>query len=133
MKLIIDINNNTQFRRILDKLNDETDVNERLSLDCLVYVKITKWVHAELIPEEIPGDHTKDWSQFYTVEGTKYPNMRYVAIGRTKKAYRNDKVLTGGYVKLEPWLFWRWVDYIGVENVLIEIPQAIEEVDEKIK
>ena len=123
MKMIIDINNNTQFRRILDKLNDET-VNERLSLNCLVYIKMTKGDYAELIPEEIPGDHTKDWSQFFTQESTLYPNMRYVAIGRTKKAYRDDKVLTGGYEEVEPWRFWKWVDYIGIDNVLVEIPQA---------
>ena len=123
MKMIIDINNNTQFRRILDKLNNETDVNERLSLNCLVYVKMNKSVHETLIPEEIPGDHNKDFSQFFTALSTKYPNMRYVAIGRTKKAYRDDTMLTGGYEELEPWRFWQWVDYFGVDNVLVEIPQ----------
>lgn len=127
MKLIIDINNNTQFRRILDKLNDET-INERLSLDCLVYVKMTKWDYAELLPEEIPGNHNLDWSQFYTAYSDKYPNMRYVAIGRTKKAYRDDKLLTGGYEEVEPWRFWKWVDYIGIDDVLVYIPQLEVEV-----
>ena len=131
MKLIININNNAQFRRILDKLNAESDVNERFSLDCLVYVKMNKRTYETLIPDEIPGNKNKDFSQFYTAYSNKYPNMRYVAIGRTKKAYRDDKLLIGSYEELEPWRFWRWVDYFGVDNALVEVPQLEEEVMEE--
>ena len=124
--IIIPITNNTQFRYIMDMLDAETDKNVRLGVDSTVYVKMTKWDYAKLIPEEINGDHTKDFSQFFTRLSTKFPNIRYVAIGRSKKAYLNDNIKTGNYEYVAPWLLWKWLDYFTLDNALVYIPQLEE-------
>ena len=131
--LMMEIGGNTEFRRMIDKLNDETDKDIRIGFKSMVFIKMTKWDYEKLLPAEVVGDHEQDWSQFYTELSTKFPNMRYVGIGRNLKDYRTDKILTGGYKHndpLPPYEFWKAVDYVGVDNVLIDVPQleATEEV-----
>jgi len=129
-KFELEISNNNQFRELIEVLANSTTLSRALSFNGHIFVKMLKAEFEtpvnEFVPdgmEPIPCEFpNQDFSQFYNVRSDKYPNMRYVAVGKTTTAYLNKVLKTGAWQPIEPWRFYRWYDVFGPDNFLIEVP-----------
>jgi len=133
MKAWIELNNNIDFRRVLTEINAEVDPKNRKAINGVqVWCKVTKTdfengVVPNDILAEVNHDKGRTWDRYNSVPCAKFPSRMYVALERTSKSKLDPRRHTGYRHYADPvpdWLFWKWVDHFGIDNVFIDLPEA---------